>query len=198
MNKSFNSILESIEGSPLSRSLGATARHANRLGFKDLDRWCRLELGGYVATNPAMSEDIIVPEYRTVVGQHADIYGRVLMLDSDLDFVNETRLRNGVEELEALEGSRHTVVFHDSHTCELIKKHLQVDVYSFRFSSVLLRGIISAIRLELVDKIQKLQVFEATTDTILPHKNEDILELRPNFYGLGINLRALWKRFISS
>jgi hypothetical protein len=198
MNKSFASILKSIEASPLSRSLGKAGRLAHSLGFKDLDRWCRLELGGYLASNPAMSEDIVVPEYRTVVGQHAEIYGRILMLPSDLSFVNETRLRNGVEELEALVGSRHTVVIHDPHTCDLIREHLQVEVYSFRFSSVNLRGIISAIRMELVDKIQKLKTYEGIESTTLPQKNEDILELRPNIYGIGINLRALWKRFISS
>jgi hypothetical protein len=118
------------------------------------------------------------------------------MLPSDLSFVNETRLRNGVEELEALERNRHTVVIHDSHTCDLIKKHLDVEVYSFRFSSVLLRGILSAIRIKLADKLQNIGPDEATKSTTLQAKNEDILELRPNIYGIGINLRALWKKLI--
>jgi hypothetical protein len=197
VNKSFALILESIEASPLSRSLGTAGRLAHRLGFKDLDRWCRLELGGYLASNPAMTEDIVVPEYRTVVGQHTDIYGRVLMLPSDLAFVNETRLRNGIEELEALEASRHTVVIHEPHICDLIREHLKVEVYSFRFSSIYLRGITSAIRMELVEKLQKLGADEEIESRTLPTKTEEILELRPNIYGIGINLRLLWKRLIS-
>ena len=197
MNKSFDPILESIETLPLSRSLSTAGRFANRLGFKDLDQWCRLELGGYFDSNPAMSEDVVVPEYRTVVGQHADIYGQVLVLPSELSYVNETRLRNGVEELEAIEGSRKIVAIHDPHTCELIREHLKVEIYSFRFSSVHLRGLISSIRLELVDKLQKVRTVDAPNKVSSPQTDE-IIELRPNFYGIGINLKALWRRYNSS
>ncbi|MCH2177062.1 MAG: hypothetical protein MK193_15170 [Lentisphaeria bacterium] len=27
--------------------------------------------------------------------------------------------------------------------------------------------------------------------------NEDVLELKPNFMGFGINLRSLWRKFVS-
>lgn len=198
MNNSCKSILEAIEESPLSTSLGKALRLASRAGIKELDRWCRLELGGYYVSNPAMGEDIVVPEYRTVVGQHADIFGRVLVLPSDFAFVNETRLRNGVEELEALESSRDTVVTHDPHTCELIRKHIDVEVYSFRFSSVHLKGVLSAIRMELVARLQQINTSETKEDLTLAGQDEKILMMSPNFYGVGINLRALWKRFISS
>jgi hypothetical protein len=61
---------------------------------------------------------------------------------------------------------------------------------------VLLRGILSAIRIKLADKLQNIGPDEATKSTTLQAKNEDILELRPNIYGIGINLRALWKKLI--
>jgi len=198
MNNSCKSILEAIDESPLSISLGKALRLASRAGIKELDRWCRLELGGYFASNPAMGEDIVVPEYRTVVGQHADIFGRVLVLPSDIAFVNETRLRNGIEELEALESSRDTVAIHDPHTCELIRKHLGVEMYAFRFSSVHLKGVLSAIRMELVARLQRIHTSVAKEDLTLAGQGEEILEIRPNFCGIGINLRALWRRFISS
>ena len=109
MATSASKIIKALGRESLSRSLRKALRLADRLNAKEFLNWCRLELGGYVASNPAMTDQIVVPEYRTVVGQHADIYGRVLMVPADLSFMNETRLRNGVEELEALSTSRDTV-----------------------------------------------------------------------------------------
>ena len=52
-----------------------------------------------------MTHDVVVPEYRTVGGQWYDEFGRVfLVTDPKLGFVNETRLRPGVEELEGFVG----------------------------------------------------------------------------------------------
>jgi len=195
MSKQSKAILETIEHSLLSTALRKTLHLAQRSSQKDIERWCKLELGGYFASNPAMGEDIVVPEYRTVVGQHYDIFGRILMLQSDLEFINETRLRNGVEELEALVNTREMVIIHDSHMCDLIKQHLKVEVYSFRFSSVTLTGVLSAIRIELAEKLEKLNKLHIIKDLQVKGKNEEILELRPNFHGIGINLRALWRRW---
>ena len=142
-----------------------------------------------------MTDEIVVPEYRTVVGQHADIYGRVLMLPANLSFMNETRLRNGVEEMEALATSRDVVTIHDPHMCELIDQHLKVHVDVFRFSSVHLTGVLSAIRTELEDRLQALGPKIRHGDSVAADPGDEILELRPNLYGIGINLRALWRRW---
>lgn len=109
MKVSSDKILKALDRDPMSTNLRETLRLANRLSDTELRNWCRLELGGYIASNPAMTDETVVPEYRTVVGQHADIYGRVLMVPTDLSFINETRIRNGVEELEALSTSRDRV-----------------------------------------------------------------------------------------
>ena len=118
--KVVDGILSNLDKGRLSASLGKALRLAERAGDKELVRWCRLELGGYFASNAAMGDDTVVPEYRTVPGQHADIYGRVLALPGNLAFVNETRLRNGIEELEVLARGGNRVSIHDAHMCDLL------------------------------------------------------------------------------
>lgn len=179
----------------ISGQLRKLSRIAHEAGAKDIEQWCRLELGGYWNSNSAMNAKIVVPEYRSVTGQHADIYGRILALPSNLSFVAEMRLRHGVEELEELAASRDVVVIHDPKMCELIKEHLGVEVYSFRFSRVHLVGVLSAIRDELEEKSRGLK--SKPTSKPLPSNpkpEEEIIELKPNFAGIGINLRALWRK----
>ncbi|QSR44872.1 hypothetical protein HUI95_18480 [Aeromonas dhakensis] len=48
-------------------------------------------------------------------------------------------------------------------------------------------------RLKNVDKLKAIDN-EAGAGTNKPH--EDILELKPNCMGFGINLRALWRKYI--
>lgn len=179
----------------VSVSLRKALRLADQLGVEGLRDWCRLELGGYLTSNPVMNNDTIVPEYRSIVGQHMDIYGHPLIVPVELSFVNETRLRNGVEELETLSSTRDVVMIHDPHMCELLQRHLNVQVYAFRFSRVHLIGILSAIRLELDDRLRELGS-QVTIDGVQDSSEEnEILELRPNLYGIGINLRALWRHW---
>ncbi len=195
MNISAKKFQNRLGREPLSTSLRKALRLADRLDAGELRTWCRLELGGYLASNPAMTDDIVVPEYRSIVGQHADIYGRPLIVEADLSFVNETRLRNGVEELEALSTSRDVVALHDPHMCEMILEHLKVQVYAFRFSSVHLKGILSAIALELEDHLCTLGPQTEVDDTRVSSTEDEVLKLRPNFYGIGVDLRALWRRW---
>lgn len=187
--------MKTFDGQSLSKSLQKAMPIFHKSGAGDFERWLRLELGGYFASNSAMDEDTIVPEYRTVVGQHADIFGRVLVPPPDLSFINETRLRNGVEELEALVASRDTVVIHDPHMCELIKQHLSIEVYSFRFSTVHLVGVLSAIRIALETKLRELNLPTVSLIQDSGVKNDDIVQLRPNVYGIGVDLRTIWRRW---
>jgi len=184
-----------FDNQPLSKSLRKAIVIAQESSAVDLVHWLQLELGGYYASNSAMDEDTIVPEYRTVIGQHADIYGRVLVLPQNISFINETRLRNGVEELETLVSSRDMVVIHDPHMCELIKQHLSIEVYSFRFSTVHLVGVLSAIRIALETKLRELNLPTVSLIQDSGVKNDDIVQLRPNVYGIGVDLRAIWRRW---
>jgi hypothetical protein len=191
---SIDALQERLEVAPLSSALRTVLRIAERHGVADVAAWCRLELGGYWSSNPAMANSIVVPEYRTVRGQHVDIYGRSLMVDSKLAFVNETRLRYGVDELEALTTNRDTVEIQDPKTRELIRDHLSVEVHSFRFSAVHVKGILSEIRTELVTRANAMAPLLGRREAVAAEMREDILELKPNLWGLGVNLRALWRR----
>jgi hypothetical protein len=99
---SIDALLERLEAAPLGSALRQVLHMAERHGVADVASWCRLELGGYWSSNPAMTTGVVVPGYRTVRGQHVDIYGRPLIVDARLEFVNEMRLRFGVDELKAL------------------------------------------------------------------------------------------------
>lgn len=198
MNLTPKHLLNAIDDLHVSKAVASGLRIAEATDASDLAKWCRLELAGYLASNPAMSEEVVVPEYRAVVGQHADIYGRVLVLEPDLSFIGVTRLRNGIEELEILAQTRETVMIHDPHMCGLIRQYLNVDVYSFRFSAVHLTGVCSAVREELRQRIMTLERALNDSKSVTAHPPvdaEEILELRPNLYGIGINLRALWRRW---
>lgn len=194
MTKIIDDILRESEHSRMSVCLRKALRLAERTAAKDLSLWCRLELGGYYASNPAMNDDIIVPEYRTVVGQHFDVYGNMLIVPADLSFINEMRMPNGVEELETLVESGDLITVHNPNTCELIKEHLKVQVYAFRFSRVHLIGVLSQIRTQLSDRLEVVRNSGVLAQVSREIKQEEILELRPNLYGIGIDLRALWRR----
>lgn len=195
MRLTAKNLLSQIDSLPISQAVARGLRIAEAQGASGTVNWCRLELGGYWASNPAMNDEIVVPEYRTVVGQHADIYGRVLILEPELAFVGETRLRNGIDELEMLTQTRDTVTVHDPRMCDLIRQHLHIDVYSFRFSAVHLVGILTAIRERLRESLSTLADFPESNSAHSEDTRDDILELKPNLYGIGIDLRAMWRRW---
>ena len=191
-------IREQIDDLPVSKAVADALRVAEAAGEADFANWCRLELAGYWASNPVLTGETVVPEYRAVVGQHADIYGRVLVLPADLAFVGETRLRNGIEELEALARTRETVMIHDPRMCELIRRDLQVDVYSFRFTAVHLTVIFSAIRDALRQNLNRLEgasIASKCAPVTTQPEPEKILQLKPTLYGMSIDLGALWRRW---
>ncbi len=196
MGEALLTLLDEIDCLPVTVALRKALRIAKHLADTEFADWCRRELGGYLHSNPAMMNDIIVPEYRTVVGQHADIFGRVLRLPSELAFIGETRLRFGTAELETLAQSQDTVVIHDPTMCKLILENLDVEVSSFRFSPVDVTGILSAIRTELQQKLLGLSIGGTSTESAVVPDWDDIIELRPNFYGIGVDLRALWRRYM--
>jgi hypothetical protein len=182
---------------PLSKCLQKVSCAVEASGPQELRDWLRLELAGYYSSNKALTEDTVVPEYRTVVGQHVDLYGRVLQVPSESSFINEMRLRAGIEELEGLADSRNTVVLHDATLCELIQQHLGVEVYYFQFSATSLKGIFSAIRSEAIDRLNRLPhhpPFEKVRQT----PADEIIQLRPNIYGIGFDLRAMWRKVTQS
>jgi len=59
-------LLGRLDGIPVSQGLRRAFLIAKGAKRPELERWCRLELEGYLDTNATLGEDIVVPKYRTV------------------------------------------------------------------------------------------------------------------------------------
>jgi hypothetical protein len=130
----FDQLLTIVGEQPLSRSLLVALRIAPSIADEELTSWIKLELMGYLADNPEMKEDTIVPEYRAVPGLWYDDYDLVLALDDpDLAFINEFRLRHGVAELEGIAVGTKILVARPAEFSEIIRKNLNVVVSVFKF-----------------------------------------------------------------
>jgi hypothetical protein len=154
----FDQIIGQTSTAPLSELLTSLSMLAREIRDANLQQWADLELGGYLREDPAMTESIVVPEYRGVPGQWRDDYGRPLVIkDPELHFVNETRLRHGVAELERLSQTKDVLTSQDAHLADLIHKHLHVEVTWYQFSPGAIVGILAAIRARLVDRLYKVR-----------------------------------------
>lgn len=141
-----------------------------------------------------MSGNVKVPKYRTVSGAHFNAYGQRLQLQPQLSFVNTLYLREGVEVLESLKDTRQTAVVQDPDAIEFIAEHLKVEVHTFHFDTIEVVNILSQIRSELFSKAQVLADTPPKRKTAKVTNSEEVVMLKPNFYGLGVDLRALWRK----
>ena len=189
-----NQLLAELDTVPLNTSLSRGLRVAQKLDDKSLEKWIRLESVGYYGSNPAMTDDVKVPEYRSVPGQRVNQYGQVMRVPEKLDFVNITRLRNPVVELEQLQGTNGWITCQDPSASEMIRQYMQVDVEFFQFTAVHLAGLLNEVKIRLSDQLVPLEAKSSAVDWAVPRNEGDIVELKPNFLGLGIDLRALWRR----
>jgi AbiTii len=132
MATGYDELIENAHKLPLSAILPRVLRLAESTADKDFATWVRLELLGYLESNPAMTDKTVVPEYRTVGGQWFDAYGRRLVFENpDLGFINETRLRSGVAELESFVGATGVIAIQIPELSDIIRQNLNVDVTTF-------------------------------------------------------------------
>ena len=85
---------------------------------------------------------------------------------------------------------------------EIIKRNMGVEVTVYRFHTSQLAGVLTGIITELSDRLMaiKSQIEGAERADVVSTPKEDVIELKPNFYGIGLNLNALgrrWREFIS-
>jgi uncharacterized protein (TIGR02391 family) len=154
----YRELRAKASASPISELLQSLVILANDLKNREVEKWAKLELGGYLRDNPEMNNDVVVPEYRTVVGLWHDRYGRPLLIDDPkLQFINSHRLRNGVAELEKLSKSDSPHSLIDPDRAELFRKELQVEVDRLIFGSGEVVGVLSNIRTRLIDALSKLR-----------------------------------------
>jgi hypothetical protein len=195
MDQHFEILIQRLHDEPASKTLPQVARLARRGGVPSLEGWARLELLGYWDTNPAMTEDVIVPEYRTVVGEWRDDFGRSLRItDDSLSFINSLRLRLGVVELESFFGATGLISYRPNEFSEIINKEFGIEVTTFSFDPRLIPSILAAIKMEASDR---LVAEEAALAPVLVNESPveaGIIELKPSFYGISVDLKALWRR----
>ena len=199
MPSRYEELIATVDALELSKLLPKVLRISQELHDSEFEKWIRLELHGYWDTNPALTNDTIVPKYRTVVGYYTDDYGRPLIIkDHRLAFVNEIRLRFGVVEMEGIIGAQGPLTLMDSGLTDLINKNFEVHVTTFNFYPNQINAVMMAIRTELSDRlISRKSQLSAPREESKINKAEDIIEIKPNFYGVGINARALFKRLQS-
>ncbi len=194
--------MEIISNEPLSKSLPVVLRLVITIDEPEILKWVKLELNGYFNTNHELTEEVIVPEYRTVAGQHSDDFGRPLVIkDADLAFVNTTRLRFGVADLEKFAEDNSTYSYRDPNMTEIIQNNMGVEVTTYTFHTGQAAGVLGGIKTELIEKLVPLKdKIEGLSEKGIVSPSEDIIELKPNFFGIGLNLNALgrkWKNYIS-
>lgn len=187
----LNDVLE-IE--PLSKALQRALRFAHEQGASELAAWLQLEIGGYYSTNSAWVESTKVPKYRTVSGMHFNAYGQRLHLEPNVSFVNALYLREPVEVLETLKDTRRVAVVQDLDAIQWIADFLKVEVFTFHFDTVEVVSILSQIRSELLSRTQVLANTPVKQKAGENANTEDILILKPTIHGIGVDLRALWRR----
>jgi hypothetical protein len=178
----YNNLLAIVTSKPLSQVLPLALQMARALGNKEFEKWARLEINGYFDTNPSLDDSTIVPKYRTVCGQHSDEYGRPLVIqDPTLQIINEDRLRYGVAELEKMEKRDEALSIQNPYTAKLIYDHLKVKVITYSFSPIEVTGVLSGIRTELLDWLNKICIEKsfATSELLKNTDKEDEIKPKP-------------------
>jgi hypothetical protein len=138
---------------PLSQVLPRALQLAQLIRGRDLEHWVRMELYGYNREG-GMTEQDAVPEYRAVTGRYLDQYNRILHIDDpELGFVNSYRFRYGVRILEELAQKTDMQNIRDEDMIQILRQHLNVDIFRFCFSPVELTGVLDYIRNRLLEKV---------------------------------------------
>lgn len=165
--KLYEKILSMVDCTPLSELLSLSLRLSHKIRNKDMEKWIQLELNGYFNTNPSLTEDVVVPEYRTIVIQHFDKFGEAFIIrNPNLLFVNETRLRNGVSELERLSKLEENVYVQDPYLIQLLHNNCDFEASNYGFNPFQTLGILTSIRTKLIDWLHEIepQIDNDTTD----------------------------------
>lgn len=147
----IDDILEKSTELELSAVLPKVLTVAKQLNDKDFEKWILLETSGYFNTNPALTDEVKVPDYRKVPGQYYDKYGRPLIIDDPILFqINNYPIREGVAELEDNSKKDGLLSFRNPVAMKMLKNSLGVEFDTFSFSANSLKAVINEIRSRLI------------------------------------------------
>lgn len=140
-------ILSKVSELELSAVMPKILTVAKQLDDKDFENWILLETSGYFNTNPAMTDDVIVPDYRKVPGQFHDKHGRPFIIDNPILFeINNYPIRESVVELEDSSKKEGLLSFRNPFAMDIIRQKLGIEVDTFSFSANALKPVINEIR----------------------------------------------------
>ena len=184
----YQQLREKVAVAPLNEVLSLLLLLANDVQNNDLAIWTQLELLGYFATNPVMTESTVLPEYRAVTGQWCYANGAPLVVDDPevTNLINHFRLRNPVAELEELsrQNSVHSIIDHNFPP--LIRRSLNVDVTFFRFHSREVAGVLSQIRTRAIGWLNGIRIQvpkpEPSMKTEIPSVSMPTQSARPTVF----------------
>lgn len=154
----YTELNNKISTAPLSELLPLALKLSIELHEDKLTQWIYLEYEGYLNTNKYLTSEVIVPEYRTVVGNYYDSFNRLIpIMDPNLRFINEYRLRNGVSELEELAKNKKLTAIQDLDCLSLIYEYLHIKAFCYAFSNTYIHGILTSIRTKLIEEIHNIE-----------------------------------------
>lgn len=183
----YREVVERLDQSARLRDvLPIALRLAKELDDQGFEKWVRLELHGYFNSNPVLAEEDVVPTYRTVAIQHEDEFGRPLIItDPDLGFVNETRLRFDVVQLEEIVRDSKDVFVPDAGLAQLVQQHLGVHVVRYRLRPGAVAGVLSGIRTRLYDLLHERRPTAGGSAMRQVEKANDMASQEKIFIGHG-------------
>lgn len=150
----YRQLREKVAVSPLSEVLPQLLMLARDLQHEELERWTQLELRGYFATNPAMTDETEVPEYRGVTGVWYDDHTQPLIIQDDPELshlLNSYRLRNGVAELEGMSRANTDHSIFDQALPSVLREQLHFNARHFMFLSREVAGVLAEIRSRAIE-----------------------------------------------
>lgn len=105
---SLDEINEALENGKLSDALYKIQRYAQEHELTQLAKWCSWELNGYPNGYEEIdqSEETKIMKYRTIPVEWRDIYGRPMIIDPKLAFIQKVPIWIGVAEIEGVPGGR--------------------------------------------------------------------------------------------
>ena len=144
-------ILEKTSTLNLSEVLPKAITLAKQIDDKVFEKWILLESIGYFEKNPAITEDVVTPDYRMIPGQYHDKQGRPLVLaDPDFAYLNNYPIREGVAELEKISQHDGTISFRNPTVIQTYKEELGLDVDTFTYSPMSVIPVLDEIRNQLI------------------------------------------------
>jgi uncharacterized protein (TIGR02391 family) len=180
----IDSVLELATSAKVSELLPRVYTIAKLADDESLEKWSLLETSGYYDTNPALTDEVRVPEYRKVPGFYQDTLGRQLKIDDPDLFktINNYHLRESVAEMEAIAEKDGMLNFRNPYVMQKLQEmfHVQVDEFHFKSKSVI--PIINEIRSQIIAKLIRLRK-ELSERSIAvgvnPDTPRDLIHLHP-------------------